>query len=216
MDPAQTPAVAPADVPPMAVTPGGGADTGGAGTGVEAPVRRTLHFGTGPEWSLSQLGATAAAMGGVLVFLASLHLAAGGFAGAWWALVLLPLVTLAWAGSAAPLVYWGLLLYGWFAITPAGSFSWWSLPAAGGCIVGHAATAAAASSPPAGSFTRRTVRRWVHHTAVALAAAVPVAVLAGLLSTRSLGPVAAAYVLGLGGVAAGVWLARTSPPAERE
>lgn len=183
---------------------------------VATPVRRTLHFGTGPEWSLSQLGATAAAMGGVLVFLASLNLAAGGFAGPWWALVLLPLVTMGWAGSAAPLVFWGLLLYGWFSLTPDGSFSWWSLPAAAGCIVGHAATAAAASSPPAGSFTARTLRRWVSPTTVTFAAAVPVAVLAGLLATRSLGPVAAAYVVGLGGVAAGVWLVRTSPPSERE
>lgn len=190
--------------------------TGGAPAAVASPVRRTLHFGTGPEWSLSQLGAAAAAMGGVLVFLASLYLASGGFAGPWWALVLLPLVTLGWSGSAAPLVYWGLLLYGWFSLTPAGSFSWWSLPGAAGCVVGHAATAAAASSPPAGSFTARTVRRWLRHTTVAFAAAVPVAVLAGVLSTRSPGPVAAAYVLGLGGVAAGVWLARTSPPSERE
>lgn len=187
-----------------------------ASTHPGAPVRRTLHFGAGPEWSFSQLGAAAAAMGGVLLFLASLYLAAGGFAGPWWALVLLPLVTMSWAGSAAPLVYWALLLYGWFTLTPAGSFSWWSLPAAAGCIVAHAATSAAATSPPAGSFTARAVSRWGRHTAVAFAAAVPVAALTGLLTTRSLGPAPAAYVLGLGGVAAGLWLVRTSPPAERQ
>ncbi len=83
-------------------------------------MRRAVHFGAGPEWSLSQLGATAAAMGGVAVYLASLSLAVGGFDAVWWALVLLPLLTMAWAGSAAPLVYWALLLYGWFTLTPAG------------------------------------------------------------------------------------------------
>jgi hypothetical protein len=56
----------------------------------------------------------------------------------------------------------------------------------------------------------------VRHTALAFAAAVPVAVLAGLLAERSLGLVPAAYVVGLGGVAAGLWLVRTSPPVERE
>lgn len=179
-------------------------------------MRRTLLFGAGPEWSLSQLGATAAAMGGVAVYLASLSVSAGGFDAIWWALVLLPLLTMGWAGSAAPLAYWALLLYGWFTLTPAGSFSWWSLPAAAGCIVGHAATALSASSPPAGSLTARTARRWVRHTAAACAAAVPVAVLAGLLAGRSSGPVQAAYVIGLGGVAAGLWVVRTSPPPGRE
>ena len=178
-------------------------------------LRRTIRFGAGPEWSLSQLGATGAAMGGVAVYLASLSLAVGGFDSLWWALVLLPLVTMAWAGSAAPAVYWTLLLYGWFTLTPAGSFSWWSLPAAAGCVVGHAATALSASSPPAGSFTAATSRRWVRHTALAFAAAVPVAILAGLLAGRSPGLGPAAYVIGLGGVAAGLWFVRTSPPVER-
>ena len=177
--------------------------------------RRTVRFGAGPEWSLSQLGATGAAMGGVAVYLASLSLAVGGFDSLWWALVLLPLVTMAWAGSAAPAVYWTLLLYGWFTLTPAGTFSWWSLPAAAGCVVGHAATALSASSPPAGSFTATTTRRWVRHTALAFAAAVPVAIFAGLLAGRSPGLVPAAYVIGLGGVAAGLWFVRTSPPVER-
>ncbi|MFD1055496.1 hypothetical protein [Terrabacter terrigena] len=180
------------------------------------PVRRTIHFGAGPEWSLSQLGATAAAMGGVLVYLASLSLAAGGFDVVWWSLVLLPLMTMVWAGSAAPLFYWGLLLYGWFTLTAAGSFSWWSLPAAAGCVIGHAATALSASSPPAGSFTGRTARRWVRHTAAAFLAAVPVAVLAGLLAGRSIPLSPTAYVVGLLGVSVGVWLVRTNPPIERE
>lgn len=176
------------------------------------PVRRTLRFGAGPEWSLSQLGAAAAGMGGVTLFLAALSAAAGGFDAVWWALVLVPLLTLSWAGSAAPLALWALLLLGWFVLTPAGSFSWWSLPAALGAVSAHAAAALAASSPPAGSFTQRTVRRWVRHAAVAAAAAVPVALLAGALSARPLGLVPAAYVVGLGGVAVGLWLLRTSPP----
>jgi hypothetical protein len=183
---------------------------------VAPPVRRTVHFGAGPEWSLSQLGATAAAVGGVVVYLASLSLAVGGFDSLWWALAALPLVTMAWAGSAAPLLYWALLLYGWFTLTPAGSFSWWSLPAAAGLAVGHAAAALSASSPPAGSFTARTARRWVRHTAIVSGTAVPVAVVAGLLVGRSLGMVQAAYVIGLGGVAAGLWLVRTNPPAPRD
>jgi hypothetical protein len=180
------------------------------------PVRRTLSFGSGPEWSLSQLGATAAAMGGVLVYLVSLWLAAGGFDAVWWSLVLLPLLTMMWAGSAAPLLYWGLLLFGWFTLTPAGSFSWWSLPAAAGCVVGHAATALSASSPPAGSFTTRTGRRWLRHTWVAFLAAVPVTLLAGLLAGRSNPLSPAAYVIGLLGVSVAVWLMRTSPPLEHQ
>jgi hypothetical protein len=183
---------------------------------VAPPVRRTVHFGAGREWSLSQLGATGAAVAGVVVFLASLFLAVGGFDGLWWSLATLPVLTMAWAGSAAPVAYWTLLLYGWFTLTPAGSFSWWSLPAAAGLVVGHAAAALSASSPPAGSFTARTARRWVRHTALAFAAAVPVAVLAGLLAGRSLEVVQAAYVVGLGGVALGLWLVRTNPPAPRE
>lgn len=179
------------------------------------PVRRTVHFGAGPEWSLSQLGATASAMGGVLVYLASLSQAAGGFDPVWWSLVLLPLVTMTWAGSAAPLVSWGLLLYGWFTLTAAGSFSWWSLPAAGGCVVGHAAAALSASSPPAGSVTARTARRWLRQTVVAFLAATPVALLAALLTGRSLPLSPAAYVVGLLGVSVGLWLMRTDPPAER-
>lgn len=191
------------------------APPGRRGVSTRVRLRRTLHFGAGPEWSLSQLGATVAAMGGVAVYLASLFLAAGGFDAIWWGLVLLPLLTMTSAGSAAPLAYWALLLYGWFTLTPAGSFSWWSLPAAAGCIVGHAATALSASSPPAGSLTAETVRRWARHTAVASAAAVPVAALAALLAGRSPGLVPAAYVIGLGGVAVGLWLVRTSPPVDR-
>ena len=202
------------------LTPGAGGATVPDGpvppVTVVPPVRRTVHFGAGPEWSLSQLGATAAAVGGVVVYLASLSRAGGGFDSLWWALAALPLVTMAWAGSAAPLLYWALLLYGWFTLTPAGSFSWWSLLAAAGLAVGHAAAALSASSPPAGSFTSRTASRWVRHTAIASAAAVPVAVLAGLLAGRSLGIVPVAYVVGLGGVAVGLWLVRTSPPAPRD
>jgi hypothetical protein len=61
-------------------------------------------------------------------------------------------------------------------------------------------------------MTARTARSWTRHTAAAFAAAVPVAVLAGLLDGRSLGLVPTAYVIGLGGVAVGLWFVRTSPP----
>ena len=177
-------------------------------------LRRTLHFGAGPEWSLSQLGATVAAMGGVAAYLASLFLAAGGFDAIWWGLVLLPLLTMTWAGSAAPLAYWALLLNGWFTLTPAGT-SRVSSCCGGMHSRGMPRPRCSASSPPAGSLTAETVRRWARHTAVAFAAAVPVAALAALLAGRSPGLVPAAYVIGLGGVAVGLWLVRTSPPVDR-
>ena len=46
--------------------------------------------------------------------------------------------------------------------------------------------------------------------------AVPVALLAGLLTGRSGAVSAAAYVVGLLGVSVAVWLMRTNPPAERD
>jgi len=98
-------------------------------------------FGAGPEWSFAQLGATAVATAGVLVFLGALHRAVGGFDGVWWLLALVPVVSMPWAGSIAPLALWGVLLVGWFVLTPAGAYSWWSLVAAAGVVVGHAAPA---------------------------------------------------------------------------
>jgi len=178
--------------------------------------RRTLRFGAGPEWSFAQLGATAAATAGVLVHLGALHRAVGGFDGVWWLLALVPIVSMPWAGSAAPLALWGVLLVGWFVLTPAGTFSWWSLVAAAGVIVGHAAPALSAASPPSGSFSRVTVRQWSRHVLVALSAAGAVAVTVAALSGRDLQLGAVGLVVGLLGLAAALWWVRTSPPATPE
>jgi hypothetical protein len=178
--------------------------------------RRTLRFGSGPEWSFSQLGATAVATAGVVVYLGALHLAVGGFDGVWWLLALAPVVMMPWSGSAAPLALWGVLLIGWFVLTPEGTFSWWALPAAAGVIAGHAAHALSAASPPAGSFSRETVQRWVRHSLTALAAAGAVAVAVAALSNRNLTLGAVGLVIGLLGLAAGLWWLRTSPPSALE
>lgn len=175
--------------------------------------RRTLRFGAGPEWSFAQLGATAVATGGVLVYLGALHLAVGGFDGVWWLLALAPVVMMPWSGSAGPLVLWAVLLIGWFVLTPEGTYSWWSLIAAAGAAASHAAHALSAASPPAGSFTRATVRRWVRHGLVAVGAAVAVLVAVATLSSRDLTVGAVGLVIGLVGVAAGLLWLRTSPPA---
>jgi hypothetical protein len=175
--------------------------------------RRTLRFGAGPEWSFAQLGALAVATSGVLAYLGALHLAVGGFDGVWWLLGLAPVVMMPWSGSAAPLALWGVLLIGWFVLTPEGAYSWWSLPAAAGALAAHAAHALSASSPPAGSFTRATVRRWVRHGLVALCAAGAVLVAVAALSSRDLTVGAVGLVIGLLGVAAGLLWLRTSPPS---
>ncbi|HET7801197.1 MAG TPA: hypothetical protein VFL38_12300 [Humibacillus xanthopallidus] len=178
--------------------------------------RRTLRFGTGPEWSFAQLGMTAVATGGVVVYLGALHRAVGGFDGVWWLLALVPLVLMPWPGSAAPLALWAVLLTGWFVLTPEGTFSWWALPAAAGAVAAHAAHALSATSPPAGSFTRATVRRWVRHCVVALSAACAVVVAVASLSSRDLTIGAVGLVVGLLGVAAGLAWVRTSPPSSAD
>jgi len=156
------------------------------------------------------------ATAGVLVYLGALHRAVGGFDGVWWLLVLVPIVAMPWAGSAAPLALWGVLLVGWFVLTPAGTFSWWALVAAAGVIVGHAAPALSAASPPAGSFSRVTVQEWMRHVLVAFSAAGAVAVTVAALSSRDLQLGAVGLVVGLLGLAAGLWWVRTSPPATPE
>ncbi|WP_404392851.1 hypothetical protein [Humibacillus xanthopallidus] len=178
--------------------------------------RRTLRFGAGPEWSFAQLGATAVTTAGVLVYLGAMHRAVGGFDGVWWLLVLVPVVTMPWAGSAVPLALWVVLLVGWFVLTPEGTFSWWALVAAAGVIAGHAAPALSAASPPAGSFSRATVAQWSRHVLVALCAAGAVAVTVAALVGRELQLGAAGLVVGLLGLGAGLWWVRTSPPATPE
>jgi len=177
--------------------------------------RWTLLLG-GPEWSTSQLGLAVAHVLGALVYLVCLSRASGGFAGLYWVLAAVPLFTLSWSGSALPLAYWGLLLFGWFTLTPEGSFSWWSLPAAAGVAVGHAAAALGASVPPATQLAGRELLRWARMTGLAAAAALPVGALAGLLVDHRAFAGSAALVIGLAGLAAGVLLLRTEPPAERD
>ncbi|MCU1537061.1 MAG: hypothetical protein JWP82_1412 [Humibacillus sp.] len=179
---------------------------------------RTLRFGPGPEWSFAQVGAAVAAAAGVLVYLGAFDRAVGGLPGIWWFLVLVPLVTARWSGSAGPLALWVLLLVLWFWQAPEGTFTWWSLPAAAGVITGHAAPALSAGSPAAASFPAATLRRWVRHGLVALAAAGATAVTVAALLGRvgGVGAGAVALVVGLFGLAAAlVWL-RTSPPLAPE
>ncbi len=172
----------------------------------------TFHFGGGPEWSLSQLALTGAQVGSVMVFLMAMDLGTGGFDGIIWALAIVPLLTMSWAGSAAPLVLWGLLVTMWFYLSPTGAFSWWSLLGAAAVAVGHAATALAATTPPEGQIAHEALLRWARHTGIAYAAAIPVALLVGAVRDRDLaiGPVA--LVIGLLGLALGLWFVRSNPP----
>jgi hypothetical protein len=208
--------------PGRAGTPGSSGTPGDrhtpAATSPARPVRRrrTLRFGAGPEWSFAQLGATAVATAGVLVYLGALHRAVGGFDGVWWLLALVPVVTMPWSGSAASLGLWGVLLIGWFVLTPEGTYSWWALTAAAGVVAGHAATALSAASPSAGSFSRATVQRWIRHALVALCAAGAVMVAVAALSSRELGVGAVGLVIGLTGLAVGLWWVRTAPPTTPE
>jgi hypothetical protein len=183
------------------------------------PRRRfswTLRFGGGPDWSSSQLAVTGAHVAGALVFLTALYRAAGGFDAIFWALAAVPVLTMSYAGAAAPLAFWGLMLYGWFYLSPAGSFSWWSLVAAAGVAIGHAAAAVSASAPPQTHIAAVEFRRWARWTGIAAAAALPVGALAGLLVGRSTSLVPVATVVGLLGIAAGLFLLRTAPPSPRD
>ncbi len=181
-----------------------------------ATTTRTLRFGGGPEWSSHQLALTAANTLGVGVYLAALNVAAGGFPGACWLLLVVPATTMSFAGSGLSLGVMGVLLYGWFILLPAGSFTWWSLPAAAGLLLSHSAVSMSATAPPTARFSREQLRRRLRPHLVALSAAVVMAAGAALLSGRGLGPSPAAYAIGLVGVAAGLWLARTNPPRPRD
>ncbi|WP_353510984.1 hypothetical protein [Intrasporangium sp.] len=190
--------------------------TGHTSTGAESTSRtwRTVSFGRGRQWSLPQLGLALLGTASAAVFLQSLWQASGGFDPVWWSLVLVPLVTLSYTGSGVPLAYWGLMLVGWFVLTPSGSFSLWSVPAALALLVGHSAAALAATTPPTGDFSTRTLRRWLRLVLVAALAAPAVALLANTLRGGGLEAGPAAYVIGLGGLSIGIFLLRSEPPAQ--
>lgn len=173
---------------------------------------RTLRFGTGPEWSSHQLALALAHTVGVVVFLAALDRASGGFPAPYWLVVLIPPTTMVFAGSGLTLGLMLTLLYGWFLLAPAGSFTWWSVPAAAGLLLSHVAVSLSATAPPAARFETRQLRRRARIALLALCAAPVVAMGAALLSGSGLGPHPAAYVLGLVGVAVGVALTRSNPP----
>jgi hypothetical protein len=175
---------------------------------------RTVSFGRGREWSLPQLGLGLVGMLSAAAFLQSLWMAAGGFDPLWWLLAAVPVVTVAYAGSGVSLAFWGLMLFGWFVLTPSGSLSLWSVPAALALLVGHTAAALSATTPPAGGFSGRVVRRWVGPVLLAGLSAPLVAVLAGALQGDGLEASPAAYVIGLGGLALGVFLLRSEPPLQ--
>ncbi|GAA6527192.1 hypothetical protein [Intrasporangium sp. DVR] len=177
---------------------------------------RTIRFGRGPRWSLPQLGLALVAATSAGLFLGCLSAAAGGFDPVWWSLVIVPLVTLGYSGSGVPLAYWGLMLIGWFVLTPDGSLTPWSVPAALALVVGHSAAALSATTPPAGGFSTRVVRTWVGRVVLAALAAPAVALLAGAVRGGGPGAGPAAYVIGLGGLAIGIFLLRTEPPAHAE
>jgi hypothetical protein len=110
-------------------------------------------------------------------------------------------------------VLWGLLVTMWFYLSPTGAFSWWSLLGAAGVALGHASAALSATTPPEGQIAREALLRWGRHTGTAYAAAIPVALLVGAVRDRDLaiGPVA--LVIGLLGLALGLWLVRSNPPS---
>lgn len=197
-----------------------GADRESAG-GARPPKPETtgpgqwfLRFGPGPEWSIHQLFLAVTAVAGVVLYLVALSGAAGGFDSGWWLLVAVPLLTWPLSNSVATLVLWFVLILVWLNLTSAGSFSWWALLGAVGITISHAATALAASAPPWALIGRATARDWVRAVGIAILAAVVVAALAALLLGRAGGLSPAAYVIGLAGVAGGVWALRSNPPEQ--
>lgn len=181
-------------------------------TGSRARKRRLLRFGTGTAWSPHQLALAAAASVGALVYLVALDRASGGFEPIFWLLVPIPAFLLRLNDSGAPLAFWAFMLFGWFHLTPEGSYSWWSVVAAAGVTLGHAAAALSAAAPPAARFPASTARRWLRGSLMAFSAAVAVGLAAGLLRGNVDGLGAAAQLLALLGLTGGIWLLRSNPP----
>lgn len=180
--------------------------------GVAQRRGRLLRFGTGAAWSGHQLGLAAVGSAGAIAYLVALDRASGGFDPIFWVLAVTPAFLTKLNGSGVPLAFWTLMLFGWVHLTPAGSYSWWALLGAGGVALGHASAALSAAAPPSASFPAHTLRRWLRLLLVALAAAVGVGLLAGLLRGRVDGLGAVAQLLGLVALSVGVWLLRSSPP----
>jgi hypothetical protein len=178
----------------------------------EGTHRRSVRFGTGRAWSAHQLLTAGITMMGSLAFTVALERASGGFDPLFWAAVPLSVFLLPVSGSGWPLAYWGVMVLTWFYLTPEGSFSAWSVLAAAGLLLGHAAAAHSASAPAGTSFPARTVRRWVRQALVALGAAGAVGLAATLLAGRVDEAGAVAQALGLFGLALGVWLLRSNEP----
>lgn len=155
-----------------------------------------------------------AAATGVVLYLLALSAAAGGIDSVWWLLVAVPLLTWSLSNSAAALVLWFVLVLVWLNLTPAGSFSWWALLAAAGITISHAATALADSAPPWALVGRQTAFNWLRRVVTAVIASAVVAALTAVLLGRAGGLSPAAYVIGLVGVAGGVWALRSNPPEE--
>lgn len=175
-------------------------------------VERFVRFGGGTEWSPHHLLLAGVATLGVAVYLVALGQASS-LDPLWWVLVLVPMVTWPLADSAAALILWTVLLLAWVNAMPEGTFSWWSLLAALGAALSHAATALSDSGPSTWQVPAAVARQWLRWLGTGLAAAAAVAVLAALLAGRAHGLSPAAYVIGLAGLAAAVWALRTNPPA---
>ncbi|HEU5144955.1 MAG TPA: hypothetical protein VFT81_07240 [Dermatophilaceae bacterium] len=181
-------------------------------TGVR--VRRLVRFGSGRAWSVHQLLLAATSSAGALAFLLALDRAAGGFDPLFWLLLPVPALLLAVNASGWPTAYWAFMVFGWFYLTPSGSFSGWSPLAAAGLLLGHGSAALSASAPPMASLPGRVLRRWARQATVAMGAASAVALAASLLRGRVDGIGIVAQLVGLLGLAVGVWFLRSHPPEE--
>ena len=176
--------------------------------------RRMLRFRSGNTWSPHQLALAAVSSLGAVLYLAALHAAAGGFDSIYWLLALGPALLVGVNSSGAPAAYWALMLFGWFYLTPSGSFSLWSVPAAVGALLGHVTSALSAAAPPEAAFPGSVIRRWLWRTLLAAGAAVTVGGAAALLRGRVDGWGAGAQVVALLGLAAGITMLRNDESAD--
>lgn len=178
--------------------------------------RRMLRFGSGNTWSPHQLALAGGSSLGALLYLAALYAASDGFDSVYWLLAPMPALLLGVNNSAAPVVYWALMLFGWFYLTPSGSFSWWSVPAAMGVLLGHVAAALSATAPPQASFPGAVIRRWFWRTLLAAAAAVTVSAAASLLRGHVDAWGAAAQIVALLGLAGALVILRDADTDDPE